>query len=595
MMIKEKPLEHKVAVYNSDVVVDILRKYGIEYVSTNIGSTFRGLWDSLVNYGGDESPKCISCCHEEIAVAIAHGYAKAAGKPMIALLHDTVGLQHGTMAIYNAWCDRVPMIILSATGPMDTTKRRPWIDWVHTSLIPNELVRNYVKWDDFPFSFSGVPQSLSRAYNTTVTDPTAPVFVCFDAEYLEDKVEPIAPNRTPTPDLSNNPPSSYPPIDSEYLERVANLLLEAENPFIVASGVGRDNSSVKSLVDLAEASGARVYDTLERFNFPNTHPLDAEQADLTGCDVVLSLDTSKLEQVLTTVDKGTRRTKFLPAKDARIVKIGLDELLMRSWAADYQGIIPSELSILANTANTMPKLTDICRRRARDDSSIKNRIEDRISRARESYSKRRNLFKTEADRQWNDSIISLPRLAGEVWSLVKGKSWVIASGDLRKWVRKLWDWEEPGCYLGSSGGAGLGYCMPASIGAALALKNQNKIVINFQPDGDMLFTSSALWTAAHYHIPLLTIMFNNRLYYNDAEHNKLVAMERGRDAEVAFHNGGDINDPPVDFAKLAQAQGVYGEGPIEKPDQIRSAVERAIRVVEAQREPALVDVVVKAR
>ena len=595
MLTSEKAPEKKLAVYNSDVVVDILRKYGIEYVSTNIGSTFRGLWDSLINYGGDESPKSISCCHEEIAVAIAHGYAKASGKPMVALLHDTVGLQHGTMAIYNAWCDRVPIIILSATGPLDTSKRRPWIDWVHTSSTPNELVRNYVKWDDFPFSFSGVPQSLSRAYNLSVTDPKAPVFVCFDAGYLENKIESDVVDRPLVPDLNSNPPSTYPPVDSAYLERIARMLLDAENPIIVAGTTGRNHSSVKSLVELAEASGTRVYDTMERFNFPNTHPLDAEQGDIAGCDVVLSLDTAKLEQVLMTVDKATRKTKFLPNKDARIVKVGLEELLTKSWASDYQGIVRSELSLLADTSTTIPKLAELCRRLASDNPSLRNRIEERTSQARRSHQITKERFKKEAEKEWNDTAISLPRLAGEVWELVKGKPWVLANGDLRKWVRRLWNMEEAGCYLGGSGGAGLGYGMPASIGAALALKNHNKIVIDFQPDGDCLFTASAFWTAAHYRIPLLTIMFNNRLYYNDAEHNKLVAMERGRDAEVAFHNGGDINDPPVDFAKLAKAQGVYGEGPINTPEEIKPAIERGLRIVEVKREPALVDIIVKPR
>jgi acetolactate synthase-1/2/3 large subunit len=595
MLVKEKRTEEKEAVYNSDLVVDILRRYGIDYISTNIGSTFRGLWDSLINYGGDESPKTISCCHEEIAVAIAHGYAKASGKPMAALLHDTVGLQHGTMAIYNAWCDRVPILVLSATGPMDTTKRRPWIDWVHTSLTPNELLRNYVKWDDFPFSFASVPQSLSRAYNLAVTDPKAPVFVCFDSGYLEDKIEPSTVQRQHVPQLSNNPPSTYPPVESEYLERVAKVLLESENPFIIAGTVGRNISSVKALVQLAEACGARVYDTLERFNFPNTHPLDAEQADMEGCDFVLSLDNSKLEQVVQTVDKASRRTKFVPDQMARIIKIGLEELLTKGWAQDYQGIIPTELSILADSSSVIPKLTSLCNKFVNGDSSIKKKVEERKQRASQSHERMRQKYRKDAEREWNDSMISLPRLAGEVWSIVKGKPWVIANGDLRKWARKLWDWEEPGCYLGSSGGAGLGYGMPASIGAAIALKNQGKIVINFQPDGDLLFTAGAFWTAAHYHVPLLTIMFNNRLYYNDAEHNKLVAIERGRDAEAAFHNGGDINDPAVDFAKLAQAQGVHGEGPVERPEEIKSAVEKALRIVEVQREPALVDVLVKPR
>ena len=594
-MPKENIIEKKEPLYCSDLIVDMLRNYGIEYVSANIGSTFRGLWDSLVNYGGDQSPKCISCCHEEIAVAIAHGYAKASGKPMVTILHDTVGLQHATMAIYNAWCDRVPIILLGATGPMDASKRRPWIDWVHTSMIPNEQIRNYVKWDDFPFSPSSVAQSFARAYNIAVTDPTAPVFVCFDSEYLEEKIDPTKTQQTKLPSKTNNPPPSFPLVDAEALDRVAGILLGAENPFIIAGTVGRRPSSVRFLIELAETIGARVYDTLDRFNFPSTHYLDSEQNELVEADVVLALDTQRIESTLMSVDKSNRGTNFIPKPNLRIARIGLDDLLMKSWAADYQGLVPTELSILADTSTAIPKLTEVCRSYVKDDPVLEKKVDERISKAKIAHQRNRERFQKEAKDQWDDVPISVPRLAGEVWELVRGKSWTIVNGDLQRWLRKLWDWEEPNCYLGGSGGAGLGYGLPASIGATLALKNQKKLAINFQPDGDLLFTASAFWTAAHYHVPLLTIVFNNRSYFNDAEHNRLVAMERGRDFETAFHNGGDINDPPVDFAKLARSQGVHGEGPVERPEQIRSALERALNIVEVRREPALVDVVTKAR
>lgn len=601
MQTKKSPIEKKMkekerrSEYGSDFIVDILKHYEIEYLAANIGSTFRGLWESLINYGEDRLPQTITCCHEEIAVAIAHGYAKAAGKPMVALLHDTVGLLHATMAIYNAWCDRVPIILLGACGPMDTTKRRPWIDWVHTSMIPNDVIRDYVKWDDFPFTLTSVPQSFARAYNTTITDPTAPVFVNFDSEYLEQKFEGAiaSPN---IPDKKVYPPSSFPAVDEENLDRIARMLLDAESPFIIAGTVGRNKSAVKSLVELAEVTGTMVHDTLDRFSFPNTNPLDVPEKDgLAEADAIISMDTLKLENILNNVDRTTRRPKFIPRSDVRVARIGSEELLARSWPADYQGLVQVELSILADTSKTITKLTKLCKRMVNSDSAMKKRVRERLEKATINHQKQRQRQIREAKLQWDDVPISLPRLADEVWQIVKGKPWVIANGSLEKWTRRLWNWEEPGCYLGGSGGGGLGYGLPASIGAALALKNEKKLVIDFQPDGDLLFTAGAFWTAAHYSAPLLIIMFNNRLYYNDAEHNRVVALARGRDSQTAYHNGGDIDAPAVDFGQLARSEGVYGAGPVEKPEEIRPAVEKALRVVEVDRKPALVDVVVKAR
>src|SRR5512139_382711 len=175
--------------YGSDLIVDLMRALDIEYAAFNPGATFRGIHDSIVNYGGNTKPEVIFCCHEEYSVAMAHGYAKATGKPMAAITHDVVGLQHATMAIFNAWCDRVPIIVMGGTGPMDAARRRPRIDWQHTALVQGNIVRDYVKWDDQPFSIRGVPDSLIRGYRIAMTEPKAPVYICYDADLQEDELK----------------------------------------------------------------------------------------------------------------------------------------------------------------------------------------------------------------------------------------------------------------------------------------------------------------------------------------------------------------------------------------------------------------------
>lgn len=540
-------------------------------------------------------PKCISACHEEIAVAIAHGYAKATEKPMVAIVHDLVGPMHASMAVYNAWVDRVPIIILGASGPVSTPKKRPWIDWVHSATTPNELFRNYVKWDDFPIDIQSVPQSFARAYNITVTNPKAPVFVCFEFDSLEQTLDQSAVPQVPSKE-TYSPPL---PIgaDDGALEKVAKILTSSQNPVIVAGRVGREKSAVKSLVELAEATGSSVYDTMEAFNFPSTHPLDyTDKAKFETADVILGLEAPMLEYVLSKVDMHSKKHRYLTPKDAKIIRIGLDDLLAKSWASDYQALVPSQLSILADTSIAIPRLTALCKEIIAKEPALKRLIDERIERAHDDHEKLVERWSKEAKLQWDDSPISWPRLAAESWEVMKDKPWVVSYAWLfRDWLRRSWNLTEPGCYLGTSGAGGLGYGVPASIGASIGLLKENKIVIDFQPDGDLLYTTSALWTAAHHKIPLLIVMLNNKSYYNDAHHNMLMAQIRGRNAEAALHNGGDIDDPSVNFAKLAESMGVHGIGPVEKPNELRSVLQDATKMVETTRETVLVDVVTKAR
>ena len=234
--------------FGSDIVVNLLRAFGIEYAAINPGATFRGIHDSLVNYGGNQHPELILCCHEEIAVSLAHGYAKAAGKPMAAVVHNIVGLQHASMAIFNAFCDRAPILVLGGTGPMDTTRRRPWIDWIHTALVQGNLVRDYVKWDDQPASVAAIPEAFARAYRIAMTEPKGPVYLCFDAELQEGRLDkPI-----PLPDPARFAPASPPQADSRVLEEAARLLCEAEAPVILVESLVPYPRTLAALQQLAE-------------------------------------------------------------------------------------------------------------------------------------------------------------------------------------------------------------------------------------------------------------------------------------------------------------------------------------------------------
>jgi thiamine pyrophosphate-dependent acetolactate synthase large subunit-like protein len=569
----------------------MLRACGIEYAACNPGATFRGLHDSIVNYGGNYLPELIQCCHEEISVAIAHGYAKAAGKPMAALIHNVVGLQHASMAIFNAWCDRVPLLALGATGPMDATQRRPWIDWIHTALVQGNLVRDYVKWDDQPHSLASIPESLLRAYRIAQTDPQGPVYVCYDAGLQEELLR--AP--LPLPEPQRYAPPAPPQANPEALERAADWLVRAEHPVIIADLLGRHPQAVGSLVQLAELLAIPVIDRGGRFNMPNTHPLnltDAASDILAVADVVLALDVLDLFGALGQVDKATRQFHSFIAPQTPIIHLTMGDLSTRSWAADYERLQAVDLPIAADTAVALPVLIELCTTRLGSAS-----MTSRTARAEHFAARHRTLrqqWQQAAHTARQERPIAVATAVAEIWETIRHEEWVLVNNAVGAWTRRLWDWERPEHYLGTSGGAGLGYGMGAALGGALAHRQHGKLCINLQADGDLLYTPSALWTAAHHRLPLLVVMFNNRSYYNSEEHALELAGVRERPREHAGI-GTRLDDPPVDFAQLARAYGLYAEGPVETSDAIRPALERALRVVKEEGTLALVDIVMQPR
>lgn len=577
--------------YGSDLIVDVLRALGIEYAALNPGATFRGIHDSLVNYGGGLAPgrpALIQCCHEEIAVAIAHGYAKATGKPMAAIVHDLVGLQHASMAIYNAWCDRVPMLVLGGTGPMAVERRRPWIDWIHTALVQGQAVRDYVKWDDQPASLGSIPEALIRGYRIATTEPQGPVYVCFDADLQETTLdEPIA-----IPDVARYAAPSPIQAAPAALEEAAALLRRAERPVIVAEHVGRNRAAAAALVRLAELAAAPVIDGYGhgRFNFPTTHPLDltgAEAEILGEADLILALDVVDLQRALGTVDRTTRRARPLIGDAARVVHISLNEPAARSWAQTYGRLHPVDLPILADTAVALPALATLLEAEPAGGAAHRARA-DRLRTRHEAL---RREARTRCEERWEDRPMSPARLAAEMWDVLRDEDWVLANGGLDGWARDLWEWTRPEQYLGGSGGAGLGYGAGASIGAALAYRGTGTICLDLQADGDLLYTPSALWTAAHHRLPVLFVICNNHSYANDEHHQTLIARARGRPVENRTV-GIRIDDPAVDFAGMARAFGVEADGPIDDPSLLGPALRRAVRAVKDEGRPALLDVVI---
>jgi thiamine pyrophosphate-dependent acetolactate synthase large subunit-like protein len=572
----------------SDIIVDLLHAYDLPYAAMNPGASYRGLHDSIVNYGGNR-PTMLLCQHEETAVQIAHGYAKASGRPMVAILHNLVGLLHANMAIYYAYIDRAPVLILGATGPMDETKRRPRIDWIHTAQSQGEQVRPYTKWDYQPQTIDGVPESFSRAYSVMMTEPRGPIYLCYDAWLQEQKLDHDVPM---PPCTSAKVPTRFAP-DPSSLTRAADLIASAERPVIIAEYVGREPEGFHALVELAETAGIPVYDVDSRLNFPTRHPLNISYAKdvFRYADLVLCLDTRDWERPTTELVSATRQLTSIVPASAKWIDIGFGDLGLSSWTLDYQRLHHAELRILADTTVAIPALTTLLKTRIADDPQLSERIQTRAAQIAEKSLRRRQTWAAEAKEDWDATPIALPRLASEVWEAIENEDWVLSAGTLEEWTRKLWDFDQPYRHPGRSLGTATQFGI--SIGVALAHRDQKRLVVDMQPDGDLMFDAGALWTVAKHRIPMLVVMYNNRSYYNDWEHQIRMARLRGTPVERAYI-GMDLDDPAPDFAAMAKSMGWYAEGPFESPDGLAAALKRAISKVK-EGQPALLDTVTQKR
>ena len=586
--------------YVSDLVVYLLNRLGVEYVTLNPGATTRGMHESLVTYGGNTAPEVITCSHEEIAVAMAEGYYLATGRPQATLVHNIVGLQHASKAIYEAWLNQVPMIVIGGTGPVDSSHRRPWIDWIHTAQVQAQIVRDYVKWDDQPQGAVSVAESMLRAYQIAMTEPRGPVYLCLDVELQESRL----PDDFVMPDLGRYAPPASPSGNPEAVAEVVRALRDARWPVLLVEGLGRSPGGSEALQSLSELLGIPVIEQGSAFNQSNLHPLNltaARDEVLKDADVVLAVGVKDLEAALkrpapeaASVPAGLprgragygRRSESVIAEGTKLIRVGLQEYGIKSWASSYGRLLPVDVSILGSGPTVLRELARSCR------SDVGRHVAERTARAREIHAATDARIRTDVkERWWAQKPTSTARLAAEIWEAVRNEDWVLAHGSLSGWERRLWDMTVGARCIAGGGGTGTG--MGVAMGVALAFRGTGKICVSIQNDGDLLYTPGSLWTAAHHDIPMLMVMFNNRSYYQDVGHQLTIANLRQRSLDNVGV-GVSLERPATDFAMLAKSFGLYGEGPIVDADDIRPALERGLKVVKAG-QLALIDTVTQPR
>jgi thiamine pyrophosphate-dependent acetolactate synthase large subunit-like protein len=544
--------------WGSDVIAAMLRELDIPYVALNPGASYRGIHDSLVNYLGNTRPRMLLCLHEESAVALAHGWAKVTGRPMAAFVHSNVGLMHATMAIFNAWCDRAPVLVLGATGPMDSTRRRPWIEWIHTARDQGALIRNFTKWDDQPASVGSAQEAIVRAWMIANTAPQGPVYVNFDLALQEDEIA----ERPPMPILARHAPPVAPEPAGPLVEQAAALLAGARRPVILAGRGSRDPAAWQRRVALAEAIGARVVtDRKSGATFPTDHPLHTGgAAPIVEADVILSLDWVDLAGTLRTAHAG----KPVAAK---IVQVSVDQYVHNGWSMDYQGLPPADVYLLAEPDAAVPSLLAAVK------ALRPNPHGAPASAPRPGPPPLSALDET--------SVIQVPHVATALREVLGDAPATMIRLPL-SWADGLWEFRHPLDYLGTDGGGGVGSGPGMSVGAALALRDSgsSRLPVAVLGDGDFLMGVTALWTAVRNNVPLLVVVANNRSFFNDELHQERVALQRGRAPENRWI-GQAIRDPDIDLATMARGQGCTGIGPVEDPRRLVPALREAVAAVRA--------------
>jgi thiamine pyrophosphate-dependent acetolactate synthase large subunit-like protein len=553
-------------VFGSDVAAEALRDLNVPYIALNPGASFRGLHDSIVNYLGNSSPQMLLCLHEEAAVAIAHGYAKATDKPMAAAVHSNVGLMHASMAMFNAWCDRLPVIVLGATGPVDAAKRRPWIDWIHTARDQGALVRNYTKWDDQPGSPAAAREAILRAGWIANNVPKGPVYINLDADLQEMKL----PEPLPPIDASRFMPHVATGAPADVLKQTADMLVAAKHPLILIGRVTRDQGEWDRRVALAEALGARVATSMHSgAGFPTEHPLHIEPPTtfngpglnkaLAEADVILSFDWVDLGGTL-------KALKGPPA--AKVIQVSMDHHIHNGWSMDYMALPYADVLIAADNDAVVQGLLELVRDKAKPAKP--------------------HLVTPAPSPAANDAgPLAMRHLGTELRKAVGNRKTSLTHLPI-SWNGDWWPFRDPLDYLGNDGGGGLGGGPGTSVGSALALKGTGRMPIAICGDGDYLMGVTAIWTAAHYRIPILFVIANNRSFYNDEVHQERVARMRNRPVENKWI-GQRISDPDPDLAGLARAQGARGFGPVKDAADLPRIYAEAIAAVEAG-ETVVIDV-----
>lgn len=545
--------------YGSDLIAEALREQAFPYICLNPGASYRGLHDSLVNHIGNETPEIITCMHEEHAVGIAQGYAKITDRALAVAVHSNVGLMHASMGIFNAWCDRLPMLILGATGPLDAAKRRPWIEWIHTTIDQGSMVRGFTKWDDQPASPEAAVESIRRGVTLTNTAPSGPVYINLDVTIQEQEID----VRPTFDDVSHFPTPQNAEPPKAALEEALRVLSKANRPFIFCGRGGRSEAEWYDRIKLAERLNARTTTHMKLpAGFPTTHPLFIGETGwrLRG-PVLDSIRSADAILMLDWLDGGNALKLAFPPGSPRppVVNVSNDFHMHRGWSMDYGGLAAVDVSIPTVPSTAVSALLDGLAKPA----------------------------PVQQLKEWNvppvvgKGDIGLMDLARAFFHASKGRNICLTSRPLG-WPLNANEITHPLGFLGHTGGGGLGAGTSIAVGAALGLReiDSRRRAVAILGDGDYTMGLTAIWNAATLKLPILFLIANNQSYYNDEDHQMKIARRRGRPEENA-PIGQRIEGPEPNLAGLARNLGLEAPEPITDLADLEAALIHSLERVES--------------
>ena len=575
------PTEQRAVVRpGSDLMVQVLKDMGVEFVASNNGSSFEGIQESIANYGNPPNvmPEFITCLHEETSVDMANGYGKAQGRPMAAMLHGTIGIQHASMAIYQAFYSGTPMILIVG--------RDDGFIQAHTANDMAAMIRSYTKWDAQPATLEECLEALQEAYRQSVTPPTGPTVVVIDMELQKEEARDMV-----VPPFR---PAVIEGVDVSTARTIAQALLDADNPRLEV-GALRTPEGVRAAVELAEMTGACTSTAATRgpMSFPQKHPLCGPGAN-TAYDYVLGLEANSPNLSLQRVTV----TSLTESRDGMGVGFGgLRIEGARQREGQNNNNRPAGTLLEIDAEASIPVIMGEVSRLMTNEK--RRQIEDRKARHaaanQEAFMTALRAAVEDKKKGWDLSPVSTARIYAELWPLIMNEDWCLASPSSFSSSHHmgLWQHDKPYSYLGGQGAGGMGYGLGACAGAALAARSRGRIVINVQTDGDLNYTPGALWSAVHHELPMLTVMHNNRAWHQELMFIQYLAGVRGRGTDRG-HIGTSLRDPFIDYTKLAEGYGMKSEGPIDDPTQLAAALQRGVETVK-NGEPYLIDVLTQPR
>jgi acetolactate synthase I/II/III large subunit len=556
---------------SAEAYVRALIAHGVECLFMNPGTDTIPIQEALskLEQLGEPVPRTVLCLFELVALAAAHGYYQATGRPQAVLVHVDVGTQNLGGMLHNAQRGRAAVLIAAGRTPYTTDSsqrgtRDTYIHWLQDQFDQHGIVRNFVKWDYELRRPEQMGEVIARALQIAASDPPGPVYVTLPREVLMTEVGDV---RQPAPELTA--PARLGAGDPDALGDLAQHLVRSERPVVLTSTSGRTRQGFEALVKLAMLLALPVVERRERTNFPTSHPL--HQGFQPGpfvetADVILVVDS----------DVPYIPTQVTPRSDATIVQIDVDPIKERIplWS------FPLTSAIRADSARALELVAGYAAELLTDGD--KARIETRRAELTARHNERRAARKASAQAMQHTRPLTAEWLGYCIGQLQREAPECVFVDESLTSHDAVWnhvDTDKPETMYGS-GGSSLGWGLGAALGIKLARPDLPVLLV--VGDGSFIFGEplAAIWASQMNQAPILAIVFNNGAY-NANKAPLISAYPKGYSVQGRHFVGTDLAPSPR-YDLLAAVVGAVGER-VEDPVEVLPALRRGLEHVRAGR------------